>query len=310
MRSEREGRLRAEQFRKEHHLGAQPLGDLFALFELVPQLDVASITVEDPNEHGMTACDTARGAVKVIVASTPHPMRQRGTLAHELAHVLFRDYETAPNGGWADRSPEEVRADAFARHLLVPLDGLRAIVVRKRTPTLGDLSMLVQRFQASPALIAIQMELGGHITADVKQDWMARTAPWLAAHFGWMPQYQAAAEESSAPRAPQRLLARATEGYIENVYSLPGVARIRGASPEEVAEEFAMAEIAPAPQHVEWASTADFPMPEVDLDDLDRQLAALPEPDLGEDEEEEEEEAPHAPQPDQGNRDRAESPGL
>jgi len=55
-------------------------------------------------------------------------MRQRSTLAHELGHVLFQDWADSDAGDWSERNPAEIRADAFARHLLVPVEGLRDFI--------------------------------------------------------------------------------------------------------------------------------------------------------------------------------------
>ncbi|MDN5764988.1 MAG: ImmA/IrrE family metallo-endopeptidase [Humibacillus sp.] len=254
MTPETEGQSLAEAFRREHHLGAQPIADLFALYELVPRLDVASLTVANPDEHGMTAHDPHRGVTKVVVACTPNPMRQRSTLAHELAHVLFRDYENASQGGWADREHYEKRADGFARHLLVPLEGLRDFLGRRDQVAIADLSKVVQWFQASPRLVLIQMERAHYVDEVTKALWWNNTTPWLAGNHGWTPQYRAMQVESQTPRAPQRLLMRATRGYQEGILSLPALARLRGATPNVVEAELDEAGITVADPVVEWAT--------------------------------------------------------
>lgn len=254
MRPEAEGQARAEAFRREHHLGAQPIADLFALYELVPRLDVASLAVANPDEHGMTAHDPQRGVTKVVVACTPHPMRQRSTLAHELAHVLFRDYETASQGSWADREQYEKPADGFARHLLVPLEGLGEFLGRRDQIAIADLSKVVQWFQASPRLVLIQMERANYVDEITKALWWDYTAPWLAGNHGWTPQYRAMQVDSQTPRAPQRLLMRATRGYQEGILSLPALARLRGATPDAVEAELAEAGITVVDPVVEWAA--------------------------------------------------------
>lgn len=257
MRPEAEGQARAEAFRRDHHLGAQPIADMFALYELVPRLDVASLTVANPDEHGMTAHDPQRGVTKVVVACTPHPMRQRSTLAHELAHVLSRDYENASQGGWADREHYEKRADAFARHLLVPLEGLREFLGRREQIAIADISKVVQWFQASPRLVLIQMERANYVDGATKALWWDYTTRWLAGNHGWTPQYRAMQVESQTPRAPQRLLMRATRGYQEGILSLPALARLRGAAPNVVEAELAEAGITVADPVVEWATPTD-----------------------------------------------------
>src|SRR5215471_10494363 len=124
LNAETEGRTAAARFRQKHHLGVQPLGDLVAVIEQATRIDVAVLDV-GADEHGLTMRDPARGAVFIGVARTPNPMRQRSTLAHELGHVLFEDWADGSTGNWGDRTPAEIRADAFARHLLVPVEGLQ-----------------------------------------------------------------------------------------------------------------------------------------------------------------------------------------
>ena len=102
-------------------MGVQPLGDLVALIEQTTGADVAVVEA-DGDEHGLAMKDPETGAVFVPVAKTRHPMRQRSTLAHELGHLVFGDWD--PKEVLSSRSPAEARADAFACHLLVPKEGL------------------------------------------------------------------------------------------------------------------------------------------------------------------------------------------
>ncbi|XAS76456.1 ImmA/IrrE family metallo-endopeptidase [Dermatophilaceae bacterium Sec6.4] len=269
MSPESEGQARAEQFRHEKHLGLQPIGDAFALFELVPQLDVASLAVSNPDEHGMTAHDPARGVTKVVVACTQNPLRQRSTLAHELAHVLFRDHEYASQGKLTGREDYEQRADAFARHLLVPLQGLRDFLGPQEPLSTADLSRLVQWFVASPQMMLIQLARAAYIDQARKDLWWNHTGPWLAGNHGWMPQYRALQVESATPRAPQRLLTRATHGYQDGVLSLRAIARIRAADPKFVERELAQAGITPSNPALRWADTSEQTVTEHDFADLD-----------------------------------------
>lgn len=272
MTAETEGRAAAEAFRAEHRLGSRPLGDLAALIEQVTGFDVAVLEA-GPDEHGLTMRDPARDAVFIGVARTRRPMRQRSTLAHELAHVLFVDWVDDHDGDWADRRFAEQRADAFARHLLLPLEGVGQLVA-DRDLTLARLSNVVQWFLASPAMAAIQLYEGKHIDGVVKDRWMATTTPQLAARFGWSDQYAALQAESDHPRAPQRLLARAIVGYAESVVPVQAIATLRGVSAVQAEAELRDAGVVPAPQRVSWADAGDLPDVDVDLADLDRDLAA------------------------------------
>lgn len=267
MTSEQLAQTRAEAFRTEHGLGSGPLGDLVTVIEQTVGVDV---TVLDAgrDEHGMTMRDPERDVTIIAVARTDSPLRQRSTLAHELGHVIFGDMTVPRSTDWARRSPQEIRADAFARHLLVPRRGLLDVLGPRRPLDVNDLSWLVQRFLASPAIISIQLRDIGWIDDDHQRTWGVMTAPSLAARFGWLDLYRALQQESRARRAPQRLLARATEGYIAGVVSLEAVARLRGTTPAQVAAEFAEAGIVPDQGPVAWAEL-ERPAAVDDFSDLD-----------------------------------------
>ncbi|MFC7490676.1 MULTISPECIES: ImmA/IrrE family metallo-endopeptidase [unclassified Knoellia] len=277
MTAEAEGKARAEHFRREHDLGHAPLSDLVALIEQTQKVDVAILDA-NVDEHGLVMRDPVRDDLVLFAARTPHTMRQRSTLAHELAHVLFGDRRPAQSGGWAKRSHEEIRADGFARHLLLPISALTHTFRDGRTPTLGDLSALVQAFQISPSLAAIQLHGARLITAQVKGQWMDTSTPTLAARYGWTDQYRAMQQESMTRRAPQQLLAWAVAGYTNNVVALQSLARIRGITAEQVAADLAEAAIEPVTEEIAWASLKDLPVPtDADFAELD-ELDDLPGP--------------------------------
>lgn len=278
MTAERDGKCAAEQFRTEHVLGTQPLGDLVAIVEQAAGVDVAVLDV-GPDEHGLTMRDPDRGTVLIGVARTLHPMRQRSTLAHELAHVVFEDWQDVDSrhdaaSNWSDRRPQEIRADAFARHLLLPVAGLTTLLGNQQNLTLAALSSIVQRFLVSPAIGAIALHQAAYIDAATKQDWMALTSSRLATKFGWADQYRALQAESNQRRAPQRLLARAIAGYQAGVLSARAIATLRGLPLSQVKSELEDAGVIPPERNVAWAEPTDLPDAHVDLADLDADLAA------------------------------------
>ena len=265
MTAEDEGCRAADRFRREHHLGTQPLGDLVALIEQTTGIDVAVLDV-GPDEHGLTMRDPVRGAVFIAVARTENPMRQRSTLAHELAHVLFEDWADEQLTDCVPRRYEEIRADAFARHLLVPVEGVREVVGdAPATPLV--LSKVVQWFQVSPAVAAIAMHRAGCVDAGTKEQWRTISTPKLAARFGWTDQYKALQEQSDTRRAPQKLLARAIDGYVENVVSAQALATLRGTDAASVISELTGQGIEPQARTVVWEDLGD--LPDVEFDDGD-----------------------------------------
>lgn len=273
MTAEAEGRASAARFRQDHHLGVQPLGDLLEIIERATGVDVAVLDA-GPDEHGLTMRDPARGTVFIGVARTMNPMRQRSTLAHELGHVLFEDWEDSDAGDWSDRTPAEIRADAFARHLLVPAEGLREFIGARLSVGLSTLSAVVQRFLVSPQIAAIALRQAEYIDDVNKQEWMTLSAPQLAAWFGWTDQYQLLQASSDRRRAPQRLLARAITGYVEGVLPAQAIATLRGISLESLMEELAEAGVTAAERPIAWADPAELPDVHVDLAALDEDIGA------------------------------------
>ncbi|WP_370517564.1 ImmA/IrrE family metallo-endopeptidase [Pseudactinotalea sp. HY160] len=221
----------------------------------------------EPDEHGLTMRDPVRGIVFIGVARTRRPMRQRSSLAHEIAHVLFGDWNRCED--LSARSMEEIRADSFARHLLVPLDGLREFLGDRESVSEADLSATVQRFLASPAIVSIALHDCGYIDTPTKTRWMSLSTPQLATRFGWSDQYHSLQEDSNRTRPPQRLLARAISGYEEGVVTTQTIATLRGISAEHAAAELADAGVVPHDYVIPSLSAEDLPVVDVDLSDLD-----------------------------------------
>lgn len=260
--AERQAAQAAEEFRRRHRLGVQPLGDLVALIEQTTGFDVAVVDAA-PDEHGLSMRDPVRAAVVIGVARTRHPMRQRSTLAHELAHVVFDDWYTELTA----RSHAEIRADAFARHLLLPVEGLVDLLGDRESVDRADLSDVVQRFLVSPAIAAIAMRQAGYIDGARSQEWQGLFTRSLATRFGWQDYYAALCDESDQIRAPQGLVSRAITGYVEGVVGAQTIATLRGIPVEQLMREFEEAGIAPV-EHPQVVSEA---LPPVDVD-----LSGLP----------------------------------
>lgn len=271
MTSESQGRDAAADFRKDHRLGAQPLGDLVALIEQTTGHDVAVLEV-GPDEHGLTMRDPERQVAFIGLARTRNPMRQRSTLAHELAHIVFGDWNDTEV--LDDRSVEEVRADAFARHLLVPAEGLKGFLGSQHTLSEFQLSSVVQRFLVSPAIAAIALHDCGYIDAPTKRQWMSLSTPQLATRFGWSDHYQSLQHDSNRTRSPQKLLARAISGYQERVVTAQTVASLRTISADATVKELSEAGVVPNAPEIPGVAAADLPAVDVDLSDLADETSA------------------------------------
>lgn len=273
MNAETQARTAAEAFRNEYHLGTQPLTDLITVIEQSIKVDVA-VLAAGADEHGLTIRDPKSGAVFIGVASTANPMRQRSTLAHELAHVVFKDWAEGEPGDSSERSPEEVRADAFARHLLLPLAGLKEFLGARTNIAESALSDVVQRFLVSPQIAAIALHQAEYINLATKQAWLAaQSAPQLASRYGWLDLYQALAVDSNVRRSPQRLLYRAITGYELGVVSAQTIATLRGIGVATAEAELQQAGVRPVGPDISWSPADDLPTVTVDLAELDNDLA-------------------------------------
>nr|NLD41647.1 ImmA/IrrE family metallo-endopeptidase [Actinomycetales bacterium] len=231
MSVERVARNRATRFREEHELGNAPLGDLFELGLTTLGIDVFSRAVAE-EEHGLTISGRD-GRKAIIVAATPHYMRQRSNIAHEFGHLLADDLQTPDRIQPGVRTRAETQADAFARHLLLPI----AAVSGEGVPTTRELSDLVQRFEVSPRMAAIQLCEAKQIDEATKKEWSTYSARTLATRFGWLDRYNELSATSKLERAPQRLVARAIEGYLAGALSIHEVAQWYGKPATEIIGE-------------------------------------------------------------------------
>lgn len=255
MTAELEGRLGANRYRSDRHLGLLPLGDLVTLIERLEGIDVAILPVADPDAHGLTVSDPKTGVTRIAAAATSNPMRQRSTLAHELAHHIFDDHLNPSDPRWGQTGPLESRADAFARHLLLPLEAVEQELsgVQAGAVTEQHLSSLVQQWVISPAMASIQLRQLGMISEAQKNLWVSANASTrrLAARYGWTEQYAALARESQQHRSPQKLLAQLTDAYIDGIIGISAIANVRRIPESDLKAEFEDLGITPRPEVLE-----------------------------------------------------------
>jgi Zn-dependent peptidase ImmA (M78 family) len=222
------------------------------------RIDVLSIDVPEA-EHGLSMIDPSTGLTVIAVATTQHPMRQRSSIAHELGHVIAGDLDTETPLVPGDRSSAEICADAFARHLLLPLEAVHRRLPASASASLNDLSALVQEFEVSPALAAIQLRTTGRIDAETCVEWSKHSAAHLATTFGWLSQYRSLAADSAIPRAPQSLMTRAVDGYQRGVLGIAELASWYGQEPEVLEEELGLPQ--QAKESDEWVDEWDEDAP-------------------------------------------------
>jgi Zn-dependent peptidase ImmA (M78 family) len=259
---ELEAYLSARKLREAHGLSTAPIRDVQELIEMVdPEIFVAVLDMP-AGMDGMVVKDPARDRTVVGVATTSVPERLRSSLAHELGHIVNSDYvgELPPN--CAERTPSENRADTFARHLLAPREGIELHLLDLGATAghleLAHLASVTRHFGVSPVMALIQLRAMRWLSGTQEQDWKRESARSLALRFGGLEEYKARAAESQRPVPPRKLVARATEGYVENQISLRTLALLNGEDPEDLKAELDEAGIVPAPIEVIWANDDDF----------------------------------------------------
>ena len=151
--------------------------DLVAAVESAFGIDVA-VSVLGAGFDGLA---TSSGTVKLIVlATTTVPARQRFTLAHELGHLLAGDDQ----GVHLDedvfdrarmRNPSEMRANAFAAALLMPMVRLRAAVGGRGIDEI-DFAKLACDLVVSPSALAIRLKELRLIDGGTCERWRPMTA--------------------------------------------------------------------------------------------------------------------------------------
>lgn len=113
----------ADEERRRLGLGIAPLADLT---ELLETQGVRTATVELPDDiSGLTLSDSKVGLF-LVANRRHHVLRRRFSYAHEYAHVLLDRERRGTISRTAERQELiEVRANAFAAHILLPGDGVR-----------------------------------------------------------------------------------------------------------------------------------------------------------------------------------------
>ncbi len=116
----------ADEERRRLGLGISPLADIA---ELLETQGVRTAQIELPDDiSGLTLSDTKVGLF-VVANRHHHVVRRRFSYAHEYAHVLLDRERRGTISRTAERNELiEVRANAFAAHILLPSDGVRQVM--------------------------------------------------------------------------------------------------------------------------------------------------------------------------------------
>lgn len=266
--AEEEGRAAATALRTRLGLDLAPLTDLRELLETATHLDAGAMAMPG-TVSGISAVDPARGVAVALVNVCDVPERQRFSYAHELGHVVLDDGVAVDHlrGG---RSPREIRCDAFARHFLAPLEGVRQVWERTAVTcgpareegdvdSLRRLAQVARHFRVSLSVARIQCTKLGFDLPPQCQDTLPtnREAAW---RFGWGPEYEAEVGAARRINPPRRILERAIQAYEAGSIGLKPLARLLCTEPHDAETQLEKAGIrppaAPEPRRIDARSMA------------------------------------------------------
>jgi Zn-dependent peptidase ImmA (M78 family)/DNA-binding XRE family transcriptional regulator len=241
----RAGRALAESLRASLGLGDEPVADLSDLVERRLGIDVAL----EPLGDGVSGlCIRSEEVSLVLANSNPVAGHQRFTLAHEVCHYLFDD----PQPLLVDiqlidsEGAAEIRANAFAAHFLMPVQGIRSYV-QERTLEARVITDMMFVFGVSLQALTWHLhELGMLDWAGIEE--LRRAGPKaLALRSGRWDNYQATEAQRDQVRPPTRLYQRAIEAYASGRIGIGPVAGLlQRSNEEELRLELAEAGLAPS----------------------------------------------------------------
>lgn len=220
----------ARQAREALDLGDQPLPDLVELVENLLGVDVAIERLPEGVEGLSIRFDDFALA---LVRSQPVAGRERFTLAHEVAHLLAGDAQPLHlDEDLFGQGAEEMRANAFAAHFLMPPDGLRKRI-RGRAVDGRVVCELQYAFGVSLDALLWHLRNLGLITQRQHEELRAAGPKALALRHGYLADWEASYRAAPRTRAPGRLLRRAMDAYRRGLIGVERLASLLGIEDSE-----------------------------------------------------------------------------
>ena len=217
-----QGRRLAGGVRRELGLGDGPVARFPELLEERFQLDVDLSPLPEAVDG---LCVSVGARALILVGSGKPSSRQRFTLAHELAHYLVDDLDPlyVDERGVRARSVAEMRANAFAAHLLMPEPGVRATI----EGTADDAERAVRvalTFGTSVSAAAYQLGNLGLLPEAVRDRLVDAGAKPLLMCYALPSDWQQDESGRGRVRPPARLYARATLAFRRGLIGLEPIA--------------------------------------------------------------------------------------
>ena len=219
-----QGRRLAGQVRQALRLGDGPLGPLPEVLEERLRLDVDFSPLPEAVDG---LCVSVGDRALVLVGSSKPSSRQRFTLAHELAHYLVDDLDPlyVDERGVRARSVAEMRANAFAAHLLMPEPGVRA-AIDGFTDDAERAVRVALTFGTSVSAAAYQLGNLGLLADGVRDRLTQAGSRPLLMRYALPSDWQQDESGRGRLRPPSRLYRRATLAFRRGLIGLEPIAEL------------------------------------------------------------------------------------
>jgi Zn-dependent peptidase ImmA (M78 family)/transcriptional regulator with XRE-family HTH domain len=239
-----QGRRLAGRVRQALRLGDGPLGPLPEVLEEGLRLDVDFSPLPEAVDG---LCVSVGGRALVLVGSSKPSSRQRFTLAHELAHYLVDDLDLlyVDERGVRARSVAEMRANAFAAHLLMPEPGVRA-AIEGFTDDAERAVRVALTFGTSVSAAAYQLGNLGLLPDAVRDRLTQAGSRPLLMRYALPSDWQQDESGRGRLRPPSRLYRRATLAFRRGLIGLePIVELLQRPDRDQLRQELEDAGLAP-----------------------------------------------------------------
>lgn len=245
------GAVSGDRVRRVLGLGDEPVRDLVGLVE---GLGVPVVFAALPGGlHGLNLRDERHGlAVRVVlVSSSDGWARQRFTLAHELCHALYDDAgQLIVDRVDVPQDYPEIRAEAFARALLLPVRPLAREVrdARQAGTGLGEtVARLMARWGVSRDAVTRALLADGLATQQEVAPVRQALVSDLMSAVGLAEHWQALCAQEHDEAGSPALVDRAVRAYGNGWVHARVVAELLGETPERTERILAEQGWAPEP---------------------------------------------------------------
>lgn len=241
-RPRREGRERAESVRYRHQLGDAPIRGLFSFIER-HWPDVLVVRYPMPGGPAGALVRTGFGWLLIVNTSQQPLARQRFTAAHLLGHVLLDgervslhiDTQLPGANAHAAAAPAEMRADAFALQLLLPIAALSSRLNGDRFG-LSEEGLVALALDFGLCMPSLSLHLAAATTVDDgdRRRIAAIDVPRVATRVGLAERVRQESIEAGVTAWPRRYLALAAQAWDRQLVDEP---QLRAFVGEDVAQQ-------------------------------------------------------------------------